>query len=366
VRWFLFNLSAFLVSSLSIGALCAMKRLVCGVKCSKYAVFYAVPVAALATMPAAVSHYTYTGVFCHIEEVSNAMLAAVIALNFIFTLLAQIYGMREASKTVPDSVLRRSMRIIFRYILAYWLSFGLFILFQLVGEPLQIQSTRVGSFVEILSWRLVLMNGFFNFVALRLHVWEAAFHPKQRVQSSVAFSLSVQVREVNDVNHHTLASDFEMQIQRIRADNLELWDHLGILETHIEEEKQSAEELLQTPQSEMHVEQRTPSRRSFEGRDRPSSSRPKSTEPARSSSWHSDARTPVLRSSERRHRRSSSQSNGTRSAQSSSWHSDARKDSQRGSGPVSSLGRGFHRVASCPQFQDTLEDKNFWTVVHGC
>jgi hypothetical protein len=296
-------------------------------------VFYTVPIAALATMPAAISNYTYTSVFCQIEEVPNAILAAGIALNFIFTVLAQIYGMREASKTVPGSVLRRSMRIIFRYNLAYWSSFGLFIWFCMLRQVLQIHWTRVAFFVESLAWRLLLMNGFFNFVALRLHVKEAAFHPDRLDQSSVAFSLSVQVREVNSINHNIWASDCENQIQRIREDNLELWEQLGILEACIEEEERLSQESLQTSQRNMHVEQPAPVKQPSERRDRGSLSRPKGTKPARSSSWQPDAAA----------------------------------NSPRGTSAVFSGGHRHSRTASFPQSQQQrLEDKSFWDVVGRC
>jgi len=292
VRWFLFNLSAFLVSSLSVGALCAMQRFTRCVGLIRYALFWAVPLAACATIPAATSHYTHAGVFCQMSEVTNTILAAVITLTFIFTVAAHIYGTREASKTLPGSVLRRSMRIIFRYHLAFWSSFGLFIFIHVPyyacpDWPHPYLQDGAWDIIVDLAWRLLLMNGFFNFVALRLHVREAAFRSERRVQNSVSFSLSVQVRQVDSVNYNTWETECENQIQIIRSGNLELWDQLGILDAYIEEEETHAQQLLQAPEREMLEEQERPVRGPSERRGRFFSALSKRAKVARRSSWHS-------------------------------------------------------------------------------
>mmetsp|Transcript_19856 Transcript_19856/g.53141 ORF Transcript_19856/g.53141 Transcript_19856/m.53141 type:complete len:423 (-) Transcript_19856:32-1300(-) len=328
VRWFLFNLSAFLVSSLTVGALCAVQRSTRSVDLIRYALFLAVPLAAFATIPAAVSHYTHAGVFCQIGKVPNTILAAVITLNFIFTVVAHIYGTREASKTLPGSVLRRSMRIIFRYHLAYWLSFGLFIMINVLDEIWSYRSTTVGIVVVSLAWRLLLMNGFFNFVALRFHVNEVAFRPERRVQSSVAFSLSVQVREVDSIDYNTWDTDCENQIQIIRSDNLELWDQMGILEAYIVEEETHAQQLLQASEREVLARMDSPVRTPFERRD------------------------PFF----------SAQSKRAKVARRSSWHSTATSTAPRNTSPAASHSRRRHRAESLPQ-RNSLDDGSFWHVV---
>jgi len=332
VRWFLFNLSAFLVSSLTVGALCAVQRSTRSVDLIRYALFLAVPLAAFATIPAAVSHYTHAGVFCQIGKVPNTILAAVITLNFIFTVVAHIYGTREASKTLPGSVLRRSMRIIFRYHLAFWSSSSLFILIHVppaspYAPPPYLQDGAWNIIVDM-AWKLFLMNGFFNFVALRLHLTEAAFLSESRVQNTVAFSLSVQVRQVDSINYNNWETECENQIQIIRSDNLELWDQMGILEAYIVEEETHAQQLLQAPEREMTEEQERL----------------------------------VRRPSERRARFFSAQSKRANAARRSSWHSTATSTAPRNTSPAASHSRRRHRAESLPQ-RNSLDDGSFWHVV---
>lgn len=256
VRWFFFILSALVAASISLGVLSALHRWTSCVSMIRFAVPLATVLAAVATLPAVFGTCTlgydcYPVASCVAEKVcifdstTQYVFSAELLAIFLFTVVAHLWTLQTSRKFIPNSVVRRSVRIAFRYHCAFWASFGLYVIVTfLPDEPVPARPGLMDIFVT-LAWRLLMLNGFFNFVAFRLHLRDAAAHPRSRLDQSVAFQEHSEVRFFDDVDYRRWTAACDVQIGRIHGHNMMLLEKLGIIDAVLAEEDDMEQQLLE-------------------------------------------------------------------------------------------------------------------------
>lgn len=234
VQWWLVLVSALWFSSLALGVLYALLGWQKGVLNMRYSPIIILPLSLGMCAPmfgesAIYIRGRYTLPRCELEGSVRLMAGLELSLILVFVLGVLAFAQYKASKTFPWSVAGRSIRNISRYLAAYSLSHGLFTVSCLATSTAHLQE-RHPQWLDIISVRLIFLNGAFNFVALRMHVRHALRQPPPQPRVSFSSDLT-DIHEVPMVDHQQLAWNCEEQTRHIEAtkeNNDSIWSDLGV------------------------------------------------------------------------------------------------------------------------------------------
>mmetsp|Transcript_45458 Transcript_45458/g.83186 ORF Transcript_45458/g.83186 Transcript_45458/m.83186 type:complete len:391 (+) Transcript_45458:97-1269(+) len=249
VRWWLVLQSALWATSLALGVFFVLLNWRRLVACQRCSAVWILPLSFVMALPCVAYHNQDT----YDKDVPQNLCTWANGLDRIFatemlallciTVFVHAFVVHRTRRTLPGSVLTRSVRVATRYILAFWATFGLFACRSLCNV-IDCEAWRPSHWwlwYDFISWRLMLLNGFFNFIALGLHVRDALYNRIARgPHSSVTLNAQVEVREVSEVDFTTWTTTCEAQITRIQ-ETRQVWRMFGINLDDDEEEEEVPE-----------------------------------------------------------------------------------------------------------------------------
>lgn len=233
VRMWLILLSALWTGALALGTLAALLGRDKQVRVLRYTAIGVVPLSVVlcvynlfqpchleveydGSMDCAQSETTVT-----IESIEQTLILA-------FVVVVLVLSQRRARMRPRESIESRSIRIVSRYLLAYMLSYGCWILarWPLLNRLFR-TSPRWPIFVS-LAWRLLVLNGAFNFAALWLHARDAVRDLSHPLHIPILAEDVVSTVEVKRVDQRSLERAVKADLAEIQNANQRTWRELGL------------------------------------------------------------------------------------------------------------------------------------------
>lgn len=178
---------------------------------------------------------------CQLSDVAATVLGLELGTIILFIVFVQILLLVRIRRTIPGSVVRRSILCASGYLCACSASYGLYTLGYVIpflrqGADKVVHQSESKKLVHLdwyffFAWRLLLLNGFFNFLAMLFHFRKLILRRSSPQRRSVALSGSQEVLQVPAVDYQTWSTVCEEQIQKIREENREarrVWADLGL------------------------------------------------------------------------------------------------------------------------------------------
>eukprot|EP00418_Pyrodinium_bahamense_P027789 CAMPEP_0179141544 /NCGR_PEP_ID=MMETSP0796-20121207/67897_1 /TAXON_ID=73915 /ORGANISM="Pyrodinium bahamense, Strain pbaha01" /LENGTH=196 /DNA_ID=CAMNT_0020841283 /DNA_START=473 /DNA_END=1063 /DNA_ORIENTATION=+ len=148
-------------------------------------------------------------------------------LVFILSVLA--FALNRAWRLTPPSLEQQSIWIASRYLIAYTASYGFWIFARIPPVKSFFEHWDSWPLLVSVSWRLLSLNGSFNFVALWLHARDSVRDLHQTSFHAQLLSPShVTVVEVSKVDYERLSRRYKAELAEIQNANQRLWAELGL------------------------------------------------------------------------------------------------------------------------------------------
>lgn len=237
IRWWLMILSAMFTVALAFGILSALLNWQGCVGKVRYSGFVVIPLSIVYAAPFFYYNVVVQAKFtpmilCVLHDDLDTIVAIETMSLLISVVFVHAFALWRTRNTLPGSVVRRSIRIASRYLIAFWLSFALFALacFQHVFDSnFSWDAESWWQWYVFIAWRLLMLNSVFNFVALYLHVRDVINNRVARgARSSVGLNANAEVVEVDAVDHISWARHCEVGMLAIEAENRQAWIDLGL------------------------------------------------------------------------------------------------------------------------------------------
>lgn len=228
-------MSALWTASLAFGTLAALLRWKRSLSLQRYCTVAAAPTAILMCIHNLWQEYTYTSTyegmvgserhFCQFGAVGTIIECTQQATIFVFILGVHMFAMRRARSLAENSPERRSILAVSRYLIAYTASYGLWTIIRGIRCVGFDMTSPWWQALDIVSWRLLNLNGAFNYLALSLHAKDSAqslSHAAVRLHPRVA-----QIK-VQAIDYRAWSELTKAETARIQNENQLLWAELGL------------------------------------------------------------------------------------------------------------------------------------------
>lgn len=240
VRFWLISMSALWTGALASGALSILLGRPMGIRFVSRSAGIVVSVsvclcAIIWRMPYDYQTFTrtdYWPAYCALSSSASIIVFAEQLCVLVLIVCVQLFAMVKAHGLPGHSKERRAISIFSRYLAAYIASYGLWTidtLFRIFGTERRVNSALWMVF-ETLAWRLLCLNGVFNFAALWFHARDSVTDIRRsHAPANVTFRSNPSTQtEVAFVDQEELRADVEAETCRIQATNAAMWADLGI------------------------------------------------------------------------------------------------------------------------------------------
>lgn len=234
VRMWLILLSALWTAALAMATLAALLGKQRHVKLIRYTALGVLPLSCVMCAynfwePYVLVH-TFDGNADCEQEMPTASLIQCIEQSVIFLFILGVLAFSlirtwRLPSTSPD---RRSIHVVSRYLVAYTASYGLWII-ALIPFPSHVYEYEWMQMFVSAAWRLLNLNGTFNFVALWLHARDSAreLHLAP-LNVHILTEAPASVVEVPQVDYKRLCRRNKADLAEVQNANQRLWRELGL------------------------------------------------------------------------------------------------------------------------------------------
>eukprot|EP00405_Crypthecodinium_cohnii_P020943 CAMPEP_0206469984 /NCGR_PEP_ID=MMETSP0324_2-20121206/30628_1 /ASSEMBLY_ACC=CAM_ASM_000836 /TAXON_ID=2866 /ORGANISM="Crypthecodinium cohnii, Strain Seligo" /LENGTH=303 /DNA_ID=CAMNT_0053943893 /DNA_START=380 /DNA_END=1291 /DNA_ORIENTATION=+ len=237
VRMWLILLSALWTAALALGTLAALLGSWQQVKLLGYTTVGVVPLSLVMCVynlwEPCHPEVSYGGaVDCGQSSTAVAIECAEQTLILAFVVFVLVFARCSVRDSSERSVERRSVRIVSRYLAAYIASYGAWILARWPLLQRRYGETDWWPIFVSISWRLLVSNGAFNFLALWLHardsVQELHWPPLHVPILGEDKEVEVSTVQFKQVDYHKWGRTVKSEVAQIQNANQRMWKELGL------------------------------------------------------------------------------------------------------------------------------------------